>query len=313
MKDILIDCDPGHDDAMTLLTALANTDKLNLLGVTTIGGNQSLAKVTQNAQNILSFLDAKVPLAMGQPGPLVKKLTIAPQAHGDSGMDGHHFSENHYPIVSKNAVTFLYEKLMQAKSPVTLVCIGPLTNIALLLKTYPEIHQKIAAICLMGGGLDHGNVTAVAEFNIYVDPEAAHIVFHSQIPIVMAGLDVTEKATILVSEIDQLKDKGPVRQLVYDILHFYNVSGRQFGFVNSPIHDLCTVAYLLAPNIFTGHYYDVDVNTSDDISRGQTFADKRLRPEHHANALVLENVDRQAFADLFLKSLAKLDLKQCQD
>lgn len=306
MKNILIDCDPGHDDALAILTAIANSKIINILGITTIGGNQTLEKVTANAKNILDFVNATIPLATGQPGPLTKELRIAPEAHGASGMDGPYFNGEDYPITSKNAITFMYEKIMDCDQKVILVGLGPLTNIALLIKVFPEVQEKIEYISIMGGGLDHGNLTPLAEFNIYVDPEAAQIVFHSGIPVVMSGLDVTEKAEIKVEEIDSLKDKGRVSHLAYELLHFYNKSGRQFGFINSPIHDLCAVAYIINPEMFSGRSYYVDVVT-DGKARGLTFADKRLVTEQAKNTFVLEGVDRGMFVGLLVDALELLD------
>lgn len=307
MKNILIDCDPGHDDALAILVAFANKEKLNILGISTIGGNQTLEKVTQNAKNILDFINASVPLAKGQSQPLIKELNTAPEAHGDSGMDGPYFNDNDYPIISENAIVFMYNKIMECKEKVTIVALGPLTNIALLIRTFPEVKEKIECISLMGGGLDHGNCTQIAEFNIYVDPEAAHIVFHSGIPIIMSGLDVTEKSEITQEEIRSLKGKGRASNLAYELLSFYNESGKQFGFIDSPIHDLCSIAYLLDESIFKGANYYVDVVTDDGKSRGLTFADKRCIPATAPNALVLEEVDRKRFVKLLIGALEKLD------
>lgn len=306
MKQIIIDCDPGHDDALAILTAIANSEKLRILGITTIGGNQTLEKVTINAKNILSFVEANVPLATGQTGPLIKPLNVAPEAHGNSGMDGPFFDGGDYPVVSNNAVMFMYEKLMASESKVVLVGLGPLTNIALLLKTFPEIHEKIDYISIMGGGLERGNYTSLAEFNIYVDPEAAQIIFDAGIQIVMSGLDVTEKAEITVEEIHSLKNKGRVSHLAYELLHFYNKSGRQFGFINSPIHDLCAIAYIINPHLFSGEEYYVDVIT-EGKARGLTFADKRLVQENDKNTFVLKEVNREGFVQLLMDSLVVLD------
>lgn len=309
MRQIWIDCDPGHDDAMAILTAIANPDKLKILGISTVGGNQTIEKVTENAKNILEFVGADIPLAKGQDRPLVKPLNTAPEAHGDSGMDGPYFNGTDYPVVSENAVEFMYHEIMKSEGKVTLVTLAPLTNIALLLRSYPQIKEKIECISMMGGGISHGNCTEVAEFNIYVDPEAAHIVFHSGIPIVMAGLDVTEKAAITMEEIKSLNKKGKVSHLTYELLSFYNESGKQFGFTDSPIHDLCAVEYLLAPEIFSGKKCYVDVVTDDGAARGQTFADLRKLPKNKDNTLVLENVERERFVEILVKGLERLDEK----
>ena len=160
---------------------------------------------------------------------------------------------------------------------------------------------------MMGGGISHGNCTELAEFNIYVDPEAAHIVFHSGISVIMAGLDVTENAAITLNEIKTLKDKGKVSHLAYELLSFYNESGKQFGFIDSPIHDLCAVEYLIKPEIFSGKNYYVDIVTDNGISRGQTLADLRKVPKHKDNVFVLKQVDRKKFVETLVEGLEKLD------
>lgn len=307
MRQIWIDCDPGHDDAMTILTAIANPEKLKILGISTVGGNQTIEKVTTNAKNILEFVHSDIPLAKGQDKPLVKPLNTAPEAHGDGGMDGSYFNGTDYPVVSENAVEYMYHKIMESKEKTTLVALAPLTNLALLLKVYPEVKEKIECISMMGGGISHGNCTELAEFNIYVDPEAAHIVFHSGISVIMAGLDVTENAAITLNEIKTLKDKGKVSHLAYELLSFYNESGKQFGFIDSPIHDLCAVEYLIKPEIFSGKNYYVDIVTDNGISRGQTLADLRKVPKHKDNVFVLKQVDRKKFVETLVEGLEKLD------
>ncbi|MFD2829627.1 nucleoside hydrolase [Corticicoccus populi] len=307
MKQLWIDCDPGHDDALAILTAAAHPDEVNILGVSTIGGNQTLDKVTKNAQNVLSFIDARIPLVKGEERPLVKELNTAPEAHGDSGMDGPYFGDNHYPVERGHAVQHMYQSIVSAEDKVVLVGLGPLTNIALLLKSFPEIKEKIDFISIMGGGISHGNVTALAEFNIYVDPEAADIVFNSGIPVVMSGLDVTEQAEITVDEIHSLKNKGKVSHLAYQLLDFYNQSGRQFGFINSPVHDLCAVAYILKPEIFTGSKHDVEVITDDSDARGMTYIDKRRHTKQSGNTYVLTDVNRKDFVALLTEALELLD------
>ena len=309
MRNILIDCDPGHDDALAIITALASS-KLNVLGISTIGGNQTLEKVTKNAKNILNFLDVKIPLAMGEDRPLVKKLQTGEEGHGDSGMDGPYFSENNYPIEKERGVLFLWKKIMASEEKVTIVALGPLTNIALLLRTFPEVKEKIECISLMGGGIDRGNCTPLAEFNIYVDPEAAEIVFQSGVKIIMSGLDVTERAEITVAEIDSLKNKGKASNLVYELLKFYNISGRKFGFIDSPLHDLCAVAYLINSEIFEGDNYNVNVITDDGKARGLTYIDKRLSAsKENRNIFVLSNVNRSEFVKILMEALEFWDKK----
>ena len=307
MKKILIDCDPGHDDAIAILTAIAQKDKLDILGISTVGGNQTLEKVTQNAKNILAFVGSSIPLVTGNDKPLIKQLETSDEAHGESGMDGPYFNGLDYPVKSTNAVTFMYDKLINSKEKVTIVGLGPLTNIALLLKTYPECHEKIEEISIMGGGISRGNVTSTAEFNIYVDPEAANIVFNSGIRINMSGLDVTEKAEITVSEIQQLKNKGRISHLVFELLKFYNASGRQFGFINSPIHDLCAIMYLINSDIFGGKDNYVSVETKEGTCRGLTYADKRIVSPNNKNTFVFTDVDRERFIQVLFESLTTLD------
>ncbi|XBE61202.1 nucleoside hydrolase [Pediococcus acidilactici] len=209
MKKIWIDCDPGHDDALAILVALANPEQLQVLGVSTIGGNSPLENVTNNAKNLLNLLGAQVPLIKGQAGPLVKELQSAPEAHGETGMAGLEFPNNDYPILEVNLLQYMFETIMANPEKVDIVAIGPLTNIALLLKAYPEVKTRINQICLMGGGIDHGNYSPAAEFNFYVDPEAAQIVLNAGVKVVMAGLDVTEKSYVTREEIDTLQTKGP--------------------------------------------------------------------------------------------------------
>lgn len=307
MKYLLIDCDPGHDDALAIMTAYANSEEFKILGISTVGGNHSLDNITRNTQEILAFLKADIPLASGQSGPLVRPLETGEYAHGSSGLDGPKLESADYPIASRNGVTFLYEKIMECREKVVIAAMAPLTNIALLIKAFPEVKGKIEAISLMGGGIHHGNCTEIAEFNIYVDPEAAYIVFHSGIPIIMSGLDMTEKAAITKDEIETLANKGKASRLAYELLKFYYESGKQFGFKTSAIHDLCTVGYFLKPDIFQGSRYYVDVITDSVKARGMTFADRRVIPGHVENALVLEEVDRKQFVAMLFEALEYLD------
>lgn len=305
-KNIIIDCDPGHDDAVALMMALAHHETINILCVSTVGGNHDVHKVTKNAQNLLSFMKSDIPLIAGLNEPLLCDLETGENAHGDTGMNGPVFEEMDYPIVDAPIHNYLYETIKNSETKVSILALGPLTNIALLLLTYPEIKEKIDSILIMGGGIDKGNVTAFAEFNIYVDPHAARIVFDSGVPVVMAGLNVTEDSYLERQEFDQWQGQGRLHQLYWDLLNFYNESGKQFGFEDSAIHDAVPMAYLLAPSIFEGHHYPVHVVLEGEF-RGATLADKRLKPDPTNSVLVLETVNRLAFKQLINDSLAKLE------
>lgn len=310
-EPIIIDCDPGHDDAIAILMAAAFNEKLEILGVTTVGGNQTLEKITKNALAVLSFLQLDVPLAKGAAGPLTRHLETGADAHGETGMDGPSLPESTKEPVNDHAVTFMAELLRKSSFPVTLVPIGPLTNIALLLSTYPELKAKINRISLMGGGLYRGNVTATAEFNIYVDPEAAKIVFQSGIPIIMSGLDVTEKALIMDEEIEELRQRGGKYSVfVAELLDFYSIASKRFGFAGSALHDPCAIAVLLKPELFKSSHVYVNVETQGEATRGMTYADLRPVPNMDANTEVLLDVDRKALINFLFEALARLD-EQC--
>lgn len=305
MINILYDCDPGQDDAMALLTALGNSREISILGVTTVGGNQNIDLTTKNAGHLLKFCNQKIPLVKGQSRPLVRDLVPQPHAHGFTGMDGANLSQYKYPLTSENVVTFMAQILSKATKKVTIVATAPLTNIALLIKTYPELVRKIAKISLMGGGINHGNVTPLAEFNIWTDPEAAQIVFNSNLPIIMAGLDVTEKATLTKDEINSLHDKGKVSELAFKLLSFYQRSGEKFGFIDSPIHDLVAMEYVLHPEIFSGFKAKINIITETGPALGLTY----IQPckDIEKNVLVLNQVNRIEFKRVLFKALETLD------
>lgn len=304
---ILIDCDPGHDDAIAILLALANPERLDVLGITTVGGNQALDKITDNALKLLSFVGRDVPVAKGAKGPILGELRTGEEAHGDSGMDGPVLPPSRFAPLGRRAVEFMAETIRSSDRPVTLVPIGPLTNIALLLVAYPDVKEKIERISLMGGGLAYGNVTETAEFNIYVDPEAARAVFESGVPIVMSGLDVTDKAAIYEEEIARLKRGGKVSVMVGELLDFYSIYSRKLGFEGSSLHDPCAVAWLLKPELFESRNYRVTVETGGGLTRGMTVADRRKKPDGVPNAEVLLDVDRDGFIRLVFDALARLD------
>lgn len=308
-RNIIIDCDPGHDDVMAILLALANQDKLNILGVTTVAGNQTLEKVTLNLRKLYTYLGISTPAASGAARPIIRELVLGSDVHGESGLDGWDFPEPTFHLDSTNAVTFLREKIMNAEGKVTLVPVGPLTNIGLLFSVFPEVKEKIEAISLMGGSIYAGNHTPHAEFNIYVDPEAAKVVFDSGIPIIMSGLEVTHKASITEEEIAELRAMdGKVTKMCGELLYFYTRYHHREGYSSYPLHDVCSVMYLLHPEIFKYKDLQVEIDTSDGPHRGRTAADNREWVKYERpNTRVLLDIDREKFIEIFIGGLKKLD------
>jgi pyrimidine-specific ribonucleoside hydrolase len=303
---VIIDCDPGHDDALAITLALARPE-LDVLGITTIGGNSTLANTTRNALRVLALLGrTDVPVAAGPDQPLVRPLETAPQVHGVSGLDGADLPEPASEPRPEGALEFLRATLAAAPAPVTLIPVGPLTNIGLLLRTYPAIAEKIAGISLMGGAMGAGNWTPAAEFNIWVDPEAARIVFRSGLPITMHGLDVTHKALMGLPEADRLDAVGTrVGHVFADLLRFFTkFHVDKYGTADTPIHDAVAVAHVALPGLVTTRRYHVDVETTGDITRGRTVVDDRGQPGETPNVDVALDIDRARFAKLVIEAVA---------
>jgi pyrimidine-specific ribonucleoside hydrolase len=303
---VILDCDPGHDDALAITLALARPE-LDVLGITTIGGNSTLANTTRNALRVLALLGrTDVPVAAGPDQPLVRPLETAPQVHGVSGLDGADLPEPASEPRPEGALEFLRSTLAAAPAPVTLIPVGPLTNIGLLLRTYPASAEKIAGISLMGGAMGAGNWTPAAEFNIWVDPEAARIVFRSGLPITMHGLDVTHKALMGLPEADRLDAVGTrVGHVFADLLRFFTrFHVEKYGTDQTPIHDAVAVAHVALPGLVTTRRYHVDVETTGDLTRGRTIVDDRGQPGEPPNVDVALDIDRAAFADLVIEAVA---------
>ena len=304
---ILLDCDPGHDDAIALLLALASPE-LDLLGVTTVAGNQTLEKTTANALRVLEVVGrGDVPVAAGADRPLARELFIAAYVHGETGMDGPALPEPQGAPVDQHAVDFLAERILGSDRPVTLVPVGPLTNVALLLARYPEAAGNLERIVLMGGAIAEGNVTPAAEFNIYVDPEAAWRVFRSGLPVTMIGLDVTHRALMLDSHAERLRGAGPVGRFVaelYDFFVAYHL--RTYGVEGAPIHDAVAVAQVLRPGIVETLPRHVDVDCESQLCRGRTVVDLWHRTGGEPNAEVGIGIDAEGFLDLLCERIASL-------
>lgn len=315
MRNVILDCDPGHDDVLALMMALYQDDELTLRGVVTSAGNQSLAKVTHNADHVLQYLHADVPLYAGEAGALLAAHTTTGDGdaiHGTSGLGGFTFpaDENWEQRVHHNYLDFYRQEL--STGPVTIIATAPLTNIAMVLKSMPELLHNVACISIMGGGLHHGNITPAAEFNCYADPEAAKIVFNSGLPTIMSGLDVTEKAYVTAEEIRQLGNQtGPATQMVYGLLDFYSQYFTKQRVDEMPLHDVCAVLALTHPLMFKSIETVVDVETNEGIAKGQTIADLRAiqDPQRDNNVTVLVSIDRQLFKEELLKMLAHFDAR----
>lgn len=307
---VILDCDPGHDDAIALILALASPE-LKVLAVTTSAGNQTPDKTLNNALRILTLLGRDdIPVAAGAPKPLARELIIADNVHGESGLDGPTLPDPAFAPVAMTALELMAKCLRESPEPVTLVPTGPLTNIALLLAAHPELKSKIARIVLMGGAAGPGNWTPAAEFNIYVDPQAADMVFKSGLPITMCGLDVTHEAQVMDEDIERVRTiTNPVAQCVAGLLDFFMIYHRdpKWGFAGAPLHDPCTIAWLLAPALFHGVECRVDIETGGTHTSGMTVVDRYGLTGKAANALVLLGLDRAGFIDLLVTRLRAFD------
>lgn len=299
---IILDGDPGHDDAIAWVLANASP-ALEIKAVTTCCGNQTIEKTTYNARRICTLIGLDVPMAKGRRRPLVSEPIIAPTVHGESGLDGPALPEPAYDLLPITAVELMAKVLKESSEPVTLVPTGPLTNVAALLISHPELKAKIKQISLMGGGVQYGNWTPAAEFNILVDPEAARIVFASGIPIIMAGLDVTEKALIKPYDFERIRAVGnPVAKVVAEWLDFFYQFHIKMGYEGAPVHDAVAVAALIHPEIMEMRELYVEVETEGDFCKGATVADFYGSTGKAPNARVIMGIDRDAFADLLVEA-----------
>jgi len=304
---IILDCDPGHDDAIALVLALASPE-LEVKAVTSSAGNQTPDKTLRNVLRMLTLLKrSDIPVAGGAVKPLMRDLIIADNVHGETGLDGPALPEPGFAPQNCTAVELMAKVLRESPEPVTLVATGPQTNVALLLNSHPELHAKIARIVIMGGAMGLGNWTPAAEFNIYVDPEAAEIVFQSGIPVVMAGLDVTHRAQIMADEIERFRAiNNPVARTVAELLDFFMEYHKteKWGFQGAPLHDPCTIAWLLKPEIFTTARRWVGVEMQGKYTQGMTVVDYFMLSGNEPNTDIMLDIDRQAFVDLLAERLA---------
>lgn len=308
MTNLIFDVDTGHDDAIAIMMALAHPEKVRVLGITTVAGNQTVEKVTANTLKLLDYLGYDIPVAAGADRPIRRPLEVQPEAHGESGMDGPHLPEAASRPVDLHAVEFLRKTLAESEEKVTLVTLAPLTNLAFFVRMYPQLLGKIERIEMMGGSLYSGNIIEKAEFNIYHDPDAAAIVFDSGVPIVMSGLEVCRRAAILHEDMNRLEGQGKVSQLIYELLDFYCHYSRDRGWNSSEIFDMTPVFHILWPEMFRSEFFHVRVETEGTLCRGMTAADFRGdRDRRKDTTEVLLTVDREQYQKHFFEGIAKLE------
>ena len=309
-RKIIIDTDPGQDDAVAILLALGSPE-IELLGITAVAGNVPLALTQKNARTILELARrTDVPVFAGADRPLLRPLITAEHVHGKTGLDGPTLPSPTMPLQDMHAVDFLIRTLRsEPAGTVTLCPIGPLTNIALALMQAPDIAGRIAEIVLMGGAyFEVGNITPAAEFNIYVDPEAAAKVFACGAPITVMPLDVTHKALTNAARVQAFRDLGtPVGQAVAEWTDFFERFDKEkYGAAGAPLHDPCTIAYLIRPEIFSGRHINVEIETLSELTRGMTVADWWRVSGRPQNATFMGDVDTAAFFALLSERIGRL-------
>jgi inosine-uridine nucleoside N-ribohydrolase len=301
---LLIDCDPGHDDAIALLLALASPE-VELLGVTTVHGNQTLDKTTANALRVLELAGrSEVPVAAGADRPLERELVVAGHVHGESGLDGPVLPEPTTEPVEQHAVDFLAERIVPGT---VLVPTGPLTNVALLLERHPDAAAQLEEIVLMGGAIAEGNMTPAAEFNIWADPEAAQRVFHSGLQVTMVGLDVTHRALLTSDHAEALRRTGRIGEFVADLVEFFKRFHQEtYGWDGAPIHDAVAVAEVVSPGLVTTRLRNVEIETESELCRGRTVVDLWRRTDREPNARVGVGLEAEGFFLLLGERIARL-------
>jgi inosine-uridine nucleoside N-ribohydrolase len=297
---LILDCDPGHDDAIALLLALSSPE-IDLVGVTTVHGNQTLEKTTDNALRVLALVGREdVPVARGADRPLVRELHVAAHVHGESGLDGPELPERASEPVEQHAVDFLLE---HTGPETVLVPVGPLTNVALAL----DRGLRPARIVLMGGAIAEGNMTPAAEFNIWADPEAAARVFASGLDVTMIGLDVTHGALLTPAWAERFRAAGRVGTFVAELVEFFKrYHAHTYGWDGAPIHDAVALAHALRPGIVRTEHVNIEVELESELNRGRTVVDRWHRTDRAPNAHVGVGIDSDAFFELLLERIGTL-------
>ncbi|MEM9636199.1 MAG: nucleoside hydrolase [Pseudomonadota bacterium] len=310
-RKIIIDTDPGQDDAVAILLALASPEDIEVLGITCVAGNVPLHLTSKNARIVCELAGrSDIAVFAGCDRPLGRDLVTAEHVHGETGLNGPVLPDPTMPLQDDHAVDFIIDTLQKAEpGSITLCPLGPLTNIATALKKAPDIADAVQEIVLMGGAyFEVGNITPTAEFNIYVDPEAADIVFKSGIPIVVMSLDVTHKALVTSPRNDAFRALGtPVGTAVAEMTDFFERFDKEkYGSEGAPLHDPCVTAYLIDPDLFAGRHINVEIETQSELTMGMTVADWWRVTDRPANALFIKDIDADGFFDLLTSRLSRL-------
>jgi inosine-uridine nucleoside N-ribohydrolase len=302
---VILDCDPGHDDAIALLLALASPE-VELLGVTTTYGNQTLEKTTANAIRVLELVGrSDVAVAAGAERPLVRELAVAAHVHGESGLDGPALPAASGSPVSGDAIEFVADRIRTSPRPVTLVPTGPLTNVARYLAAHGG--DGIERIVLMGGSIAEGNMTPAAEFNVWADPEAAQRVLSSGLDVTMIGLDVTHRAILGPPVAERLRAAGRVGSFVAELNEFFSrYHEKTYGWNGAPIHDAVAVAHVIRPGLVETRFRNVEVELESELCRGRTVVDLWERTERPPNVHVGVDLDSEAFFELLVERISGL-------
>ncbi|NDW51871.1 nucleoside hydrolase [Aliiroseovarius sp. PrR006] len=310
-RNIIIDTDPGQDDAVAILLALASPEDVEVLGITAVAGNVPLELTAKNARIVCELAGkSETPVFAGCDRPLRRDLVTAEYVHGKTGLDGPDLPDPTMPLQDQNAVDFIIETLRAEPSgTVTLCPLGPLTNIATAFERAPDIIERVQEIVLMGGAyFEVGNVTPAAEFNIYVDPQAADIVFTSGVPLVVMPLDVTHKALVTKPRNDAFRAlPGDVGHAVAEMTDFFErFDIHKYGSEGAPLHDPTVIAYLIRPDLFTGRHINVQIETTSELTMGMTVADWWGVTDHAPNAMFIGDLDADGFFALLTERIARL-------
>ena len=303
-EKIILDCDPGHDDAVAMMIA-AISPKIDLLGITVVAGNQKLEKTVKNALKVCNHLNLNIPVYSGMSRPMIREQVIADDIHGETGLDGPVFEEVKIEVEKKHAVNFIIDTLMNSEEKITLVPTGPLTNIAMAMRFEPRIIKKIKRIILMGGAYQLGNITPAAEFNILADPDAAHVVFTSGIDLTMMGLDLTRQAQATSEVIDKIKSlNNKASELFVDLMEFFASTQKEvFGWPAPPVHDPTTIAYIIDPSCIEVKPMFCEVEIWSERSYGRTLCDYFGILKKKPNVDVAVKLDFDKFWNIIYENL----------